>query len=144
MESWVRKQLEEIMREFQRIREEVARFEEELFQPFAAQEEKTIVPLYEVRRSSDKIKVCADLAGVKDKESVDVRVEGNVLRIEAVFSKPFALEEFAFLRRGISRYKLEIPLPDNADVNNIKATFKKGILEVEIPLRVERFKVKVE
>ncbi len=144
MEAWVKRQIEEMMREFQRIREEVERFEEEFFQSFMPREERTIVPLYEVRRFSDRIRVCADLAGVKNKENIDVRVEGHTLKIEATFSKPFALEGFAFLRSGVSRYRLEIPLPENIDISGIKATFRKGILEVEVPLKVEKFKVKVE
>lgn len=144
MEAWVKRQIEEMMREFQRIREEVERFEEEFFQSFMPREEETIVPLYEVRRFSDRIRVCADLAGVKNKENIDVRVEGHTLKIEATFSKPFALEGFAFLRSGVSRYRLEIPLPENIDISGIKATFRKGILEVEVPLKVEKFKVKVE
>lgn len=140
----MRRQIEEMLREFRRIREEVARMEQEFLQPLTPQEEKTIVPLYEVRRSSDKIVVCADLAGVQEKNNIDVRVEGGSLKIEASFSKPFSLEGFRFLRGGVQKYKLEVPLPENIDVDRIKATFKKGILEVEIPLKVERFKIKVE
>ncbi|QOJ79581.1 Hsp20/alpha crystallin family protein [Infirmifilum lucidum] len=144
MEAWLKRQIEEMMREFQKIREEVERFEEEFFQSFTAREERTVVPLYEVRRSSDKIRVCADLAGVRDKENIDVRVEGRTLKIEAAFSRPFSLEGFVFLRGGVSKYRLEIPLPENIDVGGIKATFRKGVLEVEIPLKVEKFRVKVE
>lgn len=140
----MKRQIEEMLREFRRIREEVARMEQEFLQPLTSQEEKTVVPLYEVRRSSDKIVVCADLAGVREKNNIDVRVEGKSLKIEASFSKPFALEGFTFLRGGVQKYKLEVPLPDNVDVERIKATFKKGILEVEIPLKVEKFKIKVE
>ncbi|MEZ0346023.1 MAG: Hsp20/alpha crystallin family protein [Infirmifilum sp.] len=144
MEEWMRQQIEEMLKEFRRIREEVAKMEEEFLEPLKIRQERTIVPLYEVRRSSDKIFVCADLAGVRDKKNIDVRVEGNTLKIEASFSKPFSLEGFIFLSGGFQKYKLEVPLPDNVDVENIKASFRKGILEVEVPLKVERFRIKVE
>ncbi|AKG38865.1 MAG: Hsp20/alpha crystallin family protein [Infirmifilum sp.] len=144
MEEWVRREIEEMLKEFKRLRDEFARMEQEMLQPLFHPEEKTVVPLYEVRRESDKIIVWADLAGVRDKNNVDVRVEGRTLKIEALFSKPFKLEGFTFLREGLQRYKLEIPLPENIDLDKIKATLKKGILEIEIPLKVERFKIKVE
>lgn len=143
MEEWIRREIEEMLREFKRVREEINRIEEEVFRPLAP-EERVQVPLYEVRRSSDCLTIYADLAGVKRKEDVDIYVEGNVLRIEARLSKPLLFEGLVFFREGITKYKLEIPLPSNADVENIKASFRKGILEVTVPLKVQRVRVKVE
>ncbi|MCC6005915.1 MAG: Hsp20/alpha crystallin family protein [Thermofilum sp.] len=143
MEEWIRSEVEQFIKEFKRIREEMTRLEEQIFKPLTL-EEKLQVPLYEVKRYSDRMVVCADLAGVRRKEDIQVTVEENTLRIEARLHRPIFFEGFTLLKEGITKYRLEVPIPDNADTENIKASFRRGVLEVEIPLRVRRVRVPVE
>ncbi|MEM3894108.1 Hsp20/alpha crystallin family protein [Thermofilum sp.] len=143
MEEWIRNEIEQFFKEIRKMREEMAKLEQEFFKPTPI-EEKLQVPLYEVKRHSDKLVVCADLAGVKRKEDINVTVEGGTLKIEAILHRPISFEGFTLLREPITKYRLEVPIPDNADTDNIKASFKKGILEVEIPLKIRRVKVNVE
>jgi len=135
---------DEILAEFRRIRRAIEDFERSFFERVFGPEERTAVPLYEVRRLSDRIVVCADLAGVRSKEDVEISLEGNTLRIDARLQRRFSMEGFAFSRGGIERYHLEVPLPENIDPENVRASFKRGILEVVIPLKQKRVKIKVE
>lgn len=137
-------EIDEIMSEFRRIRRALEDFERSIFERVFGPEERAAVPLYEVRRLADKIVVCADLAGVRSKEDIEISLEGNVLRIAAHLQRKFSPEGFAFSREGIEKYHLEIPLPENVDLENVKASFRKGILEVVIPLKQKRIKIKVE
>uniref|UniRef100_A0A7C4FC34 Hsp20/alpha crystallin family protein n=1 Tax=Thermofilum pendens TaxID=2269 RepID=A0A7C4FC34_THEPE len=135
---------EEILAEFRRIRRAIEDFERSFFEQVLGPEERTAVPLYEVRRLSDRIVVCADLAGVKSKEDIEISLEGDTLRIDAHLKRRFSLEGFAFTREGIERYHLEVHLPENIDPENVRASFKRGILEVVIPLKQKRVRIKVE
>jgi HSP20 family protein len=135
---------DEILAEFRRIRRAIEDFERSFFERVFGPEERTAVPLYEVRRLSDRIVVCADLAGVRSKEDIEISLEVNTLRIDAHLQRRFSLEGFAFSREGIERYHLEVPLPENIDPENVRASFKRGILEVVIPLKQKRVKIKVE
>ncbi len=135
---------DEILAEFRRVRRAIEDFERSFFERVFGPEERTAVPLYEVRRLSDRIVVCADLAGVRSKEDIEISLEGNTLRIDAHLQRRFSMEGFAFSREGIERYHLEVPLPENIDPENVRASFKRGILEVVIPLKQKRVKIKVE
>lgn len=144
MEEWVRERINEMLREFRRMRELIDDIERSFFQPPFWPEERSATPLYEVRRYGDRIVVCADLAGVKRKEDIEISIEGNTLRVDARLHRVFTAEGFAFGRQGIERYHLEIPLPENVDPEAIRATFRRGILEVVIPFKQQRVKIKVE
>lgn len=144
MEEWIREYFDEVLKEFRRIRERIDSLEKNFFSTFFGLEEKTAIPLYEVRRHADHVVVCADLAGVKRKEDIDISLEEGILRIEARLHKTFTLEDFVFGRQGIEKYRLEVPLPENAIREAIRATFRKGILEVVIPLKQQRVRIKVE
>lgn len=140
MEEWMR----EILKEFRRMRETIDSIERSFFTTFFGPEEKTVTPLYEVRRYGDRIVVCADLAGVKSRDDISITLEERGLRIEAKLRRAFTTEGFVFGRQGIEKYYLEIPLPENIDRDSIKASFRKGILEVEIPLKQQRVRIKVD
>lgn len=144
MEEWIREYFDEVLREFRRIRERIDSLERSFFPTFFGAEERSTVPLYEVRRYADRVVVCADLAGVKRKEDIDISLEGTTLRIEAKLQRAFTMSDFVFGKQGIEKYRLEVPLPESADRDAIKASFRRGILEVVIPLKQKRVKIKVE
>jgi hypothetical protein len=60
MEEWIRNEIEQFFKEIRKMREEMAKLEQEFFKPTPI-EEKLQVPLYEVKRYSDRLVVCADL-----------------------------------------------------------------------------------
>ncbi len=145
MEEWIRKYFEEIAREMKRIREEMARFEAEMFKPLLDVERRSIEPLYEVHRYPDKIIIYVDLAGVKSKEDISLHVVENRLVLEAKLAKPSTLGYLTILRgEEFTHYRLEIELPENIVAERIRAKFRNGILEVTIPLETKRYRIEIE
>ncbi|RLE60016.1 MAG: hypothetical protein DRJ35_04405 [Thermoprotei archaeon] len=145
MEEWIRKYFEEVMKEVKRIREEMARIESEIFRPLVDLERKSIEPLYEIHRYSDKIQIYVDLPGVKDKNDINLQLLGNKLILEAKLAKPYSMGDLTVLRgEEFTQYRLEIGLPENIITEQIKARFRNGILEITVPLKVEKYKINIE
>ena len=66
-------------------------------------------------------------------ETVDIRAEGSVLRIEARRDKDVS-REFRFLSEERSLFlDVDLPLPPSADPNAASATISRGILELSVP-----------
>ncbi len=85
-----------------------------------------IDPLTDIVEENDKIKVVIDMPGV-EKEDIKVYVseDGKTLTVDA---------------KGKDRkYHKEIRLPDAVDPNKAKATYKNGVLSVELE-KVEKKK----
>lgn len=84
-------------------------------------------------RMTDKEYVLrAELPGIDPDKDVQVTVHSGVLTVKAE-----RREEEKGLNRSEFRYGMvhrSIRLPENADETAIKATYRKGILEVTIPL----------
>lgn len=145
MEEWIRRYFEEVMKEVKRIREEMARIESEIFRPLVDLERKSIEPLYEIHKYSDKIQIYVDLPGVKDKKNIDLQLLGNKLILEAKLAKPYSMGDLTVLRgEEFTQYRLEIGLPENIIAEQIKARFRNGILEITVPLKVEKYKIDIE
>jgi HSP20 family protein len=75
----------------------------------------------------------AELPGMDPDKDIQVSVDNGALSIHAerrVEQKGHGRSEFRYgmLHRSVR-------LPGNADADNIKATYNKGILEVAVPLR---------
>lgn len=145
VEEWIRRYFEDVMREIKRIREEMARIETEVFRPLLDLERKSIEPLYEVYKYSDRIEVYVDLPGVRDKENIDLHLLGNKLMLDAKLATPHSMGDLTILRgEKFTHYRLEIELPENIDAEQIKARFRNGILEITVPLKVEKHKIEIE
>jgi HSP20 family protein len=92
-------------------------------------------PAVEVRENNNNLVVRAELPGLTEK---DVRVETTP---EGLVIQGERKQEYAGEEGGIQRSELTygqfwrlIPLPDGAQVENAKANFENGILEITIPI----------
>jgi HSP20 family protein len=97
--------------------------------------ERGWTPAVEVREQDNKIVVCADLPGIEQKD-VKVEVDENVLVIQGERKRESA-EDREGLRRSERFYGTfyrAIALPENAKLDNAKAEFKNGVLEVTVPV----------
>src|SRR5262245_33115060 len=92
-----------------------------------------IMPL-DLYREGDRYVLSADLPGV-DPESVDIDVDGRLLTIKAVRSRP-AQEGITWLarERGAGQYQRRLELGRDVDVAGISAKHENGVLRVEIPV----------
>lgn len=101
--------------------------------------EMHFAPAIEVREEANNLVICADLPGIK-KEDVRVECTNEGIAIEGERK-----QESEENRRGVHRtersyghfYRM-IPLPEDAAVDQAKAQFKDGVLEVRIPLSESR------
>lgn len=144
---------DEFSRMFERIRREIDRTFRELEEIIWGEERpmfdltrRCLEPLAHVREEEDKVIVTVDLPYVKRKEDISVNVSGNSLIIEAKMKRKVQYSTLAGVYRDVSfdTYRKVIRLPENVEPSGAVAKFRKGILEVIVPKKVRKFRVKVE
>jgi HSP20 family molecular chaperone IbpA len=95
------------------------------------------LPLVDIQETADGYLVEADLPGFDEKQ-IKVQVEGGKLTIESARDEEKKEEkEGAYLireRRNVS-FSRSFTLPENADTESVAATFKNGMLSLEIKKR---------
>ena len=91
-------------------------------------------PKVNVYEYEDKIGIIAEIPGL-DKKQLEVSVEEGVLTISGDKHSAFENDGAKVLRRELkgSSFKRNFELGENLDGENIKATFKNGILNIDVP-----------
>lgn len=120
---------------------------EGFFRPFTQQVGEasggSLIPAIDLHENDNSYTVRAEIPGVK-KEDIDVTVHNGVLTINA--ETKFEHEDKEGERvirqeRRYGKYVRSIRLGKDVDENNVKANYKDGILELELP-KVEEVKPK--
>ena len=103
----------------------------------------------DVIEANARYTVVANLPGV-DAENIDIRVEEDVLTIEANVQNAMADGEESrnlLQERRTGKFSRSVRLPQPVDVENIEATYNNGVLELSLPKLPEsqpkQIKVKV-
>jgi HSP20 family protein len=92
-------------------------------------------PAIEVRQQGDNLTVCAELPGLnKDDVKVEASDEGLVIRGERKQEHEERREGMYRSERSYGSFYRVVPLPDGANVDQARAEFKNGVLEVSIPV----------
>ncbi len=97
--------------------------------------ERMWAPAVEVREKDNSLMISADLPGIEQKD-VKVEVENGTLAIQGE-RKREQTEEREGVRRSERYYGSfyrAIPLPENAKIDQAKADFRNGVLEITVPL----------
>jgi HSP20 family protein len=93
------------------------------------------IPAVEVRQSGNNLVIHADLPGLSEN---DVKIEANDegLVIEGERKREHVSDEGGFHRseRVCGRFYRLIPLPEGAKIDEAKANFANGVLEVTVPV----------
>ncbi|HEV8231675.1 MAG TPA: Hsp20/alpha crystallin family protein [Thermoanaerobaculia bacterium] len=94
------------------------------------------IPPVDIAEDKDKIVVTAELPGFKEDE-VQIQVEGNLLTIrgERKFEQEKEGKNYHRIERAYGQFVRTFSLPTNVDRENIRARFKNGLLEIEMPKR---------
>jgi len=104
--------------------------------PEAAGEElpETATPYVDIKDKEDKIVVDADIPGV-EKGDISINIRGDTLEISAERKKEKEEKEEGYIRRerSYTKYYRTIPLPTEVDKDKVDATFKNGVLQIEMP-----------
>lgn len=91
-------------------------------------------PAVDIYEKNDAVVVKAELPGVeKDQISVEVKDGILTLRGERKFERDVKEESFHRIERSYGTFLRSFSLPVSVDQEQVKATFRDGVLEVELP-----------
>jgi HSP20 family protein len=96
------------------------------------------VPRFDVKETKDGYLIRADLPGVKQSD-LEISVTGNVLGISGHRSEEHREEgdQFHAVERGYGQFSRSFALPEGADLDNVKADLKDGVLTIHLAKRPE-------
>jgi HSP20 family protein len=98
----------------------------------------TFMPPVDVRETSDMIIVDAELPGLEPKD-VTIRVEGDRLFIsgERRIENEDKSDNYYRVERSYGRFERQLELPPSVDPEKVDATYKDGVLTIEIAKKEE-------
>ncbi|MEW6137591.1 MAG: Hsp20/alpha crystallin family protein [Thermodesulfobacteriota bacterium] len=144
---WTRKETEpisetvlsDLRREFDTLFD---RFFEPQWPDWGRAEGRRFVPAFDVSETDEELLVKGDIPGVAPND-VNVSVAGNVLTVrgERKEEREEKTESVHRIERSFGSFSRSFTLPTHVDVDNIKATYKNGTLELRLP-KAERSKRK--
>ncbi|MBI5116853.1 Hsp20/alpha crystallin family protein [Candidatus Poribacteria bacterium] len=106
-------------------------------------------PAIDMYEDENKVVVKAELPGLTDKD-IDVNIMNGTLTVKGEKKKEEEKKEHGFYRleRSYGAFSRSITLPAAVDAGKVTASFKNGILEIELPKKEEakpkQIKVKVD
>ena len=111
--------------------------------------EEELSPAIDIFYQDDAVVVKAELPGMK-KEDINVELNDGVLRIHGEKKREEKVEKKDYYRmeRSVGSFERRISLPSGIEAEKTKASFKDGVLEIQIPKTEEakkkERKVKIE
>jgi len=102
---------------------------------------RKFMPAVNVSEDEKQITVKAELPGLEAKD-VEVSVADDRLTIEGEkkFEKKSDKEDVHLMESAYGAFKRVIALPDSVDFSKVEATFKNGILTVQLPKKADASK----
>lgn len=102
------------------------------------------LPALDVFEKDEEMVIRLDLPGM-DRKDVTVKVLDDVLTIEGERKLEKEIEEENYLCREATYggFTRRIALPNPVEEYEVKATFKNGILEIRVPVKVEAARPKM-
>lgn len=127
------------------LRNEINRTFQRFFDdPFFAQP-ATFMPTMNMKEEANRYVVEAELPGMEMKD-VDIEVHGNLLTIrgERKVEERKQGERMHVMESRYGSFQRTIPLPENANADQITAEHKNGILKIYIPKDPDKKSRKIE
>ena len=92
------------------------------------------MPQADVRETGKEVRVTVELPGMEEKD-LEVSVLDGALTIKGEKNEEHEEEQGDVHRseRRYGRFERTMPLPAKVDVDNVKASFKKGVLKITLP-----------
>ena len=93
-------------------------------------------PPVDIAEEKDRILITAELPGFKENE-IEIQTENGMLTLrgERRFEKEADGKSYHRVERSYGQFVRSFSLPNNVDRERIKASFRNGLLEVELPKR---------
>ncbi len=94
------------------------------------------MPAVDIYEKNDSIVVKAELPGV-DRNQISVEVKDGVLTLkgERKFEKEVKEENYHRIERSYGSFQRSFSLPVSVDQEKVKANYRDGVLEIELPKR---------
>ena len=91
-------------------------------------------PAMNVWASEEGLKVTAELPGLST-DDLDISVVGQTLTVNGLRKRDELPQEARYHRqeRGYGKFSRSIQLPFSVDVKKVEATFKDGVLHIDLP-----------
>ncbi len=129
----------EPFRELTTLQERLNRVFEDLLPTRAtAKESGEWMPAVDIYETKDAINIEVEAPGMKQ-EDIKINLENNTLTIygERKFEKKEEGKNYYRMERAYGSFSRSFLLPDNVDVEGIKAKYKDGVLTISLPKRPE-------
>jgi len=96
------------------------------------------LPAVDIVEGDKAYEITADLPGM-DEKNIEVKVADGVLTIkgERQEEKEEKKKDYYLQERSFGSYQRSFELPDSVDPDKIEASFKKGVLSVTLPKKLE-------
>ena len=107
--------------------------------PFAmAATEAAWSPLVDIHETQDHILLQVELPGVKQ-EDIQVSIEGDRLTLKGERKRETEVKQDQYHRveRSYGHFERSVLLPSVVDPNRVKATYRSGVLEIQLPKKEE-------
>ena len=134
-----------LQRRMERLERRIAEMIEETFNPPWDLGERALEPLYHIEELKDGVVVTADLPFVREKKDLEVNCTESSVEIKAKMCQPVSFRRWGTVQRDADFhcYRKVIPLPFEVDPDKASARFKDGILEIRIPKKIHRQKIRI-
>jgi HSP20 family protein len=149
--EWAKDRSELMRRDMEQYFNNMQREMDRLFSPLMGRMQSGIgeaetfmrkfMPAVNVSEDEKQIIVKAELPGLEAKD-VEVSVADDRLTIEGEkkFEKKSDKEDVHLMESAYGAFKRVIALPDSVDFSKVEATFKNGILTVQLPKKADATK----
>lgn len=128
------------MSELRRLHDEMDRMFENFFQPSVMPVMATsmMVPSVDVFEQDNNVMINAEVPGLK-KENLDVTATEDAIVLKGEFKQEEEQKEKGFIRqeRRMGKFERTIAMPRAIKPDQVKASFKDGVLTVTAPLSEE-------
>jgi HSP20 family protein len=106
------------------------------WRPFAASGRGQLMPTLDVFEKEGILHVQAELPGLTPQD-VQIEVAGDALTISGEKKDEREVKEENYYRseRRYGSFRRQVALPPGADTDQVQATFKDGVLRLEIPVK---------
>ncbi len=105
------------------------------WRPYSVVSRQRWTPAIDVRRRENALLISADLPGLTN-DDIEVTVTNNTLTLKGEKSQePAGAEDCFCNERPYGRFTRFMALPPGVDPSRAEASFRRGVLEIKIPLR---------
>ncbi len=135
----------EPFRDMLSLRADMDRLFKAFFGGIPEEKEGFWTPVVDIEEDNDNIIVRAELPGMK-KDEIRVSVHGSVLSVSGERKQESETKDKTFHRieRYYGKFIRNISLPSEVEANNVKASYKDGVLSITLPKPESKKPKKIE